>query len=148
MTYEQVIEFFCDKGDTPCEITDFLIQNGFQQKKDTGYLHIAKVSEIDNPSQWWHIMSYCLLKIKKHKENDNYRFTPCGELLFWMAEVSEAVTKCELKKLAKEIINNKDISRDKANKKIKALCWKKIKDKVGGEGINLNTLFVDAKEEI
>ena len=131
MTYGQVIKFFCDKRNTSCEITNFLIQNGFQQNKDTGYLHIAKVSEIDNPSQWWHIMNYCLSKLEQHKENDIYRYTPCGELVFWMAEVSEAVTKCELDKLAKEIINNKDMGRNKANEKIKALCWEKIKETVG-----------------
>ena len=133
MTYEQVIKFFCDKRDTPCEITNFLIQNGFQQKKGTGYLNIAKVSEINNPSQWWHIMNYCLSKIEQHKENDIYRYTPCGELLFWMAEVSKAVTKCELDMLAKEIVNNKNMRRKDANEKIKILCWDKIKETVEGQ---------------
>ena len=129
--YEQVIKYFCDKRDTSCEITIFLITNGFQQKKGIGYLRIAEALKIDNPSQWWHLMNYCLSKIEQHKEKENYRYTPCGELLFWMAEVSEVVTKCELEKLAREIINNKDMSRDEANKKIKELCWKKINETVG-----------------
>lgn len=58
MTYAQVQCFFQDKRDTPCEITNNLIKSGFQQKKGTGYLRIAEASEIDNPSQWWHLINY------------------------------------------------------------------------------------------
>lgn len=130
MTYAQVISFFQDKRDAPCEVTDKLINSGFQQEKGTGYLKIAEVSEIEKPTQWWHLINFCLGKYEKHKENDTYRYTPCGELLFWMAEVSKAVNKCELEKLANEIINDKAMSRRLANKKITELCWEKINETV------------------
>lgn len=131
MTYAQVKDFFQDKRDVTCDITNKLIENGFQQKTKGGYLEIADVSEIKNPSQWWHLMNYCLKKEEQHKENDNYGYTPCGELVFWMAEVSGAVEKEKLIGLAERIINSGEVdNRKKWNDEIKNLCWKKIKETI------------------
>ena len=129
MTYAQVYTYFKSKRDAECPITDKLIREGFQQQRGTGYLLIAEKSEIENPSQWWHIMNYCLKKYEMHLENERYRHTPCGELVFWMAEVSGAVSKGELEELQKEIINRK-LTRSEGNKRIKELCFEKVKETV------------------
>ncbi len=76
-------------------------------------------------------MNYCLIKEEQHKENEAYRYTPCGELVFWMAEVSCAVDKQELSELSKKIITSGEISnRRKWNGEIKNLCWENLKKAV------------------
>lgn len=128
MTNEQVFNFFKGKRDVECKVTDALINSGFYQKEG-GYRVVADVCDISKPSQWWHLMSYCLTKYEFHKEKDQYPFTPCGELLFWMAEVSNAVPKDKLIELQTEIANNPDDRRGN-NNKIKDLCWSKIVETV------------------
>lgn len=131
MTIEQVYNFYKDKRDTNCEITNNLISSGFYQKKG-GYVEIAHVSDVQHPSQWWHLMNYCLSKYELKKEKERYPFTPCGELLFWMAEVSNAVPKEELSKLQLEISKQPNNRKD-GNKKIKEICWDKIIEKIDQE---------------
>ena len=130
MTYAQVRKFFENKRDEECNITNELIAKGYRQKNG-GYIKIAQDSGLENPSQWWHLMSYCLSKEELHVENSNYRYTPCGELLFWMAEVSGAVEKCELEYLKRQILSSDDIgNRAKWNAEIKTLCWERLCKKV------------------
>ena len=55
----------------------------------------------------------------------------CGELIFWMAEVSEAVPEGELQGLLERIIASKDdaasgYDRKKWNKEIQKICFDKI----------------------
>lgn len=126
MTFSQVISFFQGKENIPCDITTRLIKNGFHQRRGTGYLSDVKLGDTP-PSQWQHLMNYC----REKDENKAYPYTPCGELLFWMAEVSNAVDPKELEELADEIIDSGAInSRRIWNSKIKNLCWKNIKQKV------------------
>ncbi|MFT8873029.1 MAG: hypothetical protein ABF868_12220 [Sporolactobacillus sp.] len=129
MTFEQVKKYFQDKRDTPCDITKGLVNSGFQQKSNTGYLKIANVSGLKNPSQWWHLMQYCLVKEEQHMEKNNYPYTPCGELIFWMAEVSGSVDKQELKDLATKIIKEPN-NRELWNAEIKKLCWENLNKKI------------------
>ncbi|MGI6404685.1 MAG: hypothetical protein ACOX0K_10890 [Oscillospiraceae bacterium] len=126
MTFSQVISFFQSKENTPCDITERLIENGFHQRKGTGYLLDVK-SDDKLPSQWQHLMNYCQGK----DINKAYPYTPCGELVFWMAEASNAVDQKELEKLADEIIDSGAINNRRIwNKKITNLCWQNIKKKI------------------
>lgn len=126
MTYAQVFKYFWDKRDVSCSITEALTEGGYKQLSNTGYLKDASVEEIDNPSQWWHLMHYCLKKYELHIENEEYKYTPCGELVFWMAEVSGAVDAKELELLKDELIKPNVMDRIQGNKKIKEVCWKEI----------------------
>lgn len=126
MTFEQVWYFFRDKRDTTCPITEKLMDEGFRQK-NRGYIENARNLGINNPSQWWHLMYYCVTKMEIGTKN--YPYTPCGELLFWMAEVSGAISAEELQALQEEICHQK-IERSEGNKKIKELCWNRIKETV------------------
>lgn len=128
MTYKAVFEYFKDKRDTPCPLTEELISRGFQQPcSEKGYRIVARVSDIVNPTQWWHLMQYCLAKYELHKEDESYRYTPCGELIFWMAEVSGVVDSLELKGLMDELTQPTVVPRKDGNAEIKAVCWDKIK---------------------
>lgn len=131
MTYTQVYEFYKDKRDVECEITQELIESGFYQKRGTGYMAIAEKCELNlPPSQWWHLMNYCLKYYEKHQESQTFRTIFCGELIFWMGEASGAVSKDKLIDLKNEIINNQDWSRNQKNSRIKNVCWNKIIDVV------------------
>ena len=130
MTFAQARKFFEDKRDVDCHITNELIAKGYRQKSG-GYIKIAQDLGLNNPSQWWHLMNYCLSKEEQHIENSNYRYTPCGELLFWMAEVSGAVEKCELEALKSRILLSGEVSnRTKWNAEIKTLCWERLCKKI------------------
>ena len=140
MTIEQVIKLFVDKEETPCPLTERLVGAGYQQK-DGGYIKNAKKQgmEIDYkrnlPSQYWHLMSYCY---SRHPQEPFRKSIVCGELIFWMAEVSDAVPKESLEKLANDIIDNAIIVEGKRpiydrtvwNKAITNLCFDAIKETV------------------
>ena len=140
MTKGQVKHFFIDKESVPCPLTEKLVKAGYQQISG-GYIDSArwrnvKVSYKENsPSQYWHLMIFC----------DRYRFdhlftksVTCGELIFWMAEVSDAVEKVQLERLANQIIESADVSRGvrpiydrrKWNREIQDLCFNKLVEKV------------------
>jgi hypothetical protein len=119
-----------------------LVGAGYQQKDD-GYIKNAKKQgkEIDYkrnlPSQYWHLMSYCY---SRHPQEPFRKSIVCGELIFWMAEVSDAVPKEDLRKLV-EVITSNAINyegdcpiydRIRWNKEIQKLCFDAIKAKVEG----------------
>ena len=102
MNNQQVQNFFYDKKDTPCPITESLIKSGYQQERE-GYIAYAKEHGVEvnyleaKPTQWWHLIEcYCA-------QSDPLKPFPysvkCGELYFWMAEVSGAFSQEELLKL-------------------------------------------------
>lgn len=131
MTYKTVYNYFKNLQNTECPITSELVENGYRQTSG-GYIEVAQELNIDNPTQWWHITSYCEAKIEQGDGDKTYRFTPCGELLVYMAEMSKAVGENKLKELVDEIINSGEIdNRRKWNKKIKELCWDSIKQTIG-----------------
>lgn len=131
MTYYDVYNYFKDLEEIDPTITANLIDKGYKQKSD-GYIKIAKEKKIVAPTQWWHLTSYCKANIEQGNGDKPYRFTPCGELLIYMAEKSNAVDKIELQKLTNEIINSGEIqNRRKWNAEIKKLCWDKIKNTIG-----------------
>lgn len=106
-TIRQVKEYFKDKGNIPCPITEKLVKAGYQQSYG-GYVDIAinKGIPVDykqnSPSQYWHLMNYC---DERDPEKNFPESIVCGELIFWMAEVSGAFPKTKLKELANRIIN-------------------------------------------
>lgn len=107
-TVGQVKEYFKNKSNTPCPITEKLVKAGYQQQSG-GYVDIAIDKGIlvdykqNSPSQYWHLMNYC------DESDPNKTFSKsivCGELIFWMAEASRAFPEAKLKDLADRIISN------------------------------------------
>ena len=125
MNFYQVKQFYEGKEDFPCLITDNLITLGYQQKRG-GYIAYAKKKGIKQPSQWWHLIeSYCNGK----NPTRNFPYVPCGELIFWMAEVAECVSRSELNDLAKAVLQDKT-NRRRGNKLINDKCRENIIKKV------------------
>ncbi len=136
MTIDQVTNFFINKYLTPCPLTEKLVKAGYQQRSG-GYIDraITEGIEVDytqnKPSQYWHLMTYC-----NSRQSDRLfsKSIVCGELIFWMAEVSGAVEKDELEKLANRIIESASCpkgkrpiyDRNKWNREIQQLCFDKI----------------------
>ena len=140
MDIRQIREYFKDKEYVPCPLTEKLIKAGYQQTGG-GYIALAKKQciEVDykkaQPSQYWHLIcEYC------PSVNENKAFSKslvCGELIFWMAEVSGAVPKEELSQLVDEIIADNlgtselpKYNRKKWNRKIQELCFGAIAKKI------------------
>lgn len=124
----QVKEFFESKKDTPCPITERLVKGGYQQR-NSGYIKFAKKQglEVDYskalPTQWWHLLkSYCFYKEPKYIFPKSVQ---CGELLVWMAEVSNSVSINDLNCLVDEVLKHKN-NRTLGNKIIKEMCFNKI----------------------
>lgn len=127
MKVAQVKKYYSGKENTPCPLTDKLIAAGYRQVGG-GYIDKARKMGIVNPSQYWHLMSYC---DSVDGEKVFGRSIVCGELIFWMAEVSEAVPEGELRGLLERIIASKDdaasgYDRKKWNKEIQKICFDKI----------------------
>ena len=119
MKIREVKEFFKDKENVPCPLTDQLISAGYRQKSG-GYIDIAKKKGIENPSQYWHLVNYCDMV---DGEKTFGRNVVCGELIFWMAEVSGAVSKEELEDLLERIVYSGEIdSRKKWKREIQKEC--------------------------
>ena len=123
MKVREVKESFKDKENVSCPLTDKLISAGYRQKSG-GYIDIAKKKEIKNPSQYWHLMNYCDMVDGEKTFGKN---VVCGELIFWMAEVSGAVGKDELMKLVSEITKGDVNDRKKWNGVIRDVCFDRIK---------------------
>lgn len=137
MNIEQVINYFKDKENVPCPLTERLVGAGYQQR-DGGYIKRAKKEglEIDyaqnSPSQYWHLMKFCSNVPMTMKFT---RTIQCGELIFWMAEASGCVPAASLATMVDTIVQNA-IGFDGArpiydrrhwNKEIQRLCFDAIK---------------------
>ncbi|MDR1018395.1 MAG: hypothetical protein LBM02_06800 [Lachnospiraceae bacterium] len=132
MTVKEVYNYYKDKEQYPCQLTEELIKAGYQQPNG-GYISYALENEMEVnykksvPNQWWHLIkSYC----GRTNMNKNFpKSIQCGELIFWMAEVSECVDRKKLNDLKNRIIENakKDKNgiikdRNKWNREILNLC--------------------------
>lgn len=136
MNIHQVEQFFKDKENVPCPLTERLIKAGYQQTGD-GYIKIAKSQGLTvdytkaEPTQYWHLVEeYCPSK----NGSDTFSVS-CGELIFWMAEVSDAVPKSDLEKLSNRIIasvikappsSKPKYDRRKWNQEIRDVCFDKV----------------------
>lgn len=129
MNNKQVIEFFKNKEieEANCPLTDELIKGGYKQKSK-GYIDYAKEKGVKNPTQYWH-----LIESWSNRSGENEEFNKniqCGELIFWMAEVSKVVEYQDLKDLKDEILEKYIENRRDGNKKIQEVCFDKIVKKV------------------
>ncbi|WP_172119260.1 hypothetical protein [Actinomyces faecalis] len=125
MKQYQVRAFFIDKKDAPCPLTDRLTEK--YKQPSGGYIEFAKECGIEDPSQYWH-----LIHSWAARSNADTPFTKrnqCGELIFWMAEVSGAVRESELVELLEEILQT-PTDRRKWNGVIKKKCFDKIAEVV------------------
>lgn len=140
MTIKQIKSTYSSHEHTLCPLTEKLVTAGYQQTHG-GYIDKAKslAIEVDfqknQPSQYWHLMSYCDTK----KEDDLFtKSVVCGELIFWMAEVLDCVPKEYLENLVNEIISSRIpasngryiYDRKRWNKEIQNLCFDAIADRV------------------
>ena len=145
MTIEQVKEFFVDKEHVPCPLTEKLVKAGYQQVSG-GYIDRAKREGIlvdyksNSPSQYWHLMTYCDSRDGKKPFSKSI---VCGELLFWMAEVSGAVDEFMLTSLAGEVIHSADLSKNKMptfdrkfwNNQIQQTCFNNLELLIKNGGV-------------
>ena len=139
MRMEAVYKFFKNKNNAEAPLTIELLQNNFIQKKGTGY-RIDQPEKI--PSQYTHLINYCKRKLEEGAVYFDRR-VKCGELIFWMAEVSQALNKDKLLDLQQDILkkykkgtySNGKILYDRkgANKHILETCYDRIKDVVEHE---------------
>jgi len=136
MNIRQVEEFFKDKNNTPCPLTERLIKSGYQQTSG-GYINLAKKRGLTvyytkaEPTQYWHLIEEYCPSVNKDKSFN--KSIVCGELIFWMAEVSKAVPNKQLEELLNRIIADRNTSttppkynRIKWNKEIQNLCFDAI----------------------
>ena len=136
MNIRQVKQFFNDKKETPCPLTERLIRAGYQQTGG-GYIDLAKKRGITvdytnaEPTQYWHLVEEYIPSVPEDKVFS--KSIVCGELIFWMAEVSKAVPEEKLEELLERIIadGNKGTippkyDRIKWNKEIQNLCFDAI----------------------
>lgn len=144
---DEIQKFFLDKEYTPCPLTERLVKAGYQQISG-GYIDRAKKERIpvdyrrNTPSQYWHLMSYCKGSILSKTFP---RSIVCGELLFWMAEVSNSVSSMQLNEVLDNIINNPlcikgdrpYYDRRKWNNVIHKLCFDSICSVVERKHINI-----------
>ena len=151
MNAKQIRSFYENKKDVKCPLTEYLIKSGYQQKSG-GYIkytgeyskaHPNDIIEVNyktaSPNQWWHLIkSWC------DRSKPDLAFTRrirCGELYFWMAEVSDVFEESELKELAERAlktarnntVNGKMPLRTvESNLLIRDYCFERIKKAVEG----------------
>ena len=133
MKVAQVKKYYSGKENALCPLADKLIAAEYRQVGG-GYIDKARKMGIVSPSQYWHLMSYC---DSVDGEKVFGRSIVCGELIFWMAEVSEAVPEGELQGLLERIIASRDdivpgYDRRKWNKEIQKICFDRIVAEVEG----------------
>lgn len=150
MDTKQILDFYYDKKDTPCPETEDLIKAGYQQERG-GYIAKAKELGVEvnykkaMPTQWWHLIE-CYCNNTKLDRTFPYSIK-CGELYFWMAEVSGVLTRNELKELKKQAIGACEVLKrrnkslpplytSKGNLIIRNCCYTKIKEFLESLGKN------------
>lgn len=107
MNIRQVEEFFKDKNNTPCPLTERLIKAGYQQTGG-GYIDLAKKRGLTvdytkaEPTQYWHLTEEYIPSVPEDKVFS--RNIVCGELIFWMTEVSKAVPEEKIEESLERII--------------------------------------------
>lgn len=149
MNAAQIRKFYESKEDVKCTLTKKLIESGYQQEKG-GYIDYASeysrnnaddVIEVDykkaSPNQWWHLIrSWCDRSAPSLTFGKSIK---CGELYFWMAEVSGAFSECELKSLSEGALkiarkstkdNRMPLRTVESNIFIRNYCFDRIKNVV------------------
>ncbi len=133
MRLPDVLAYFIDKENASCVRTNKLIQSGYKQKRDgyVTYLRNKGWAEEKVYHQYNHLI-YSWVEQFELEGNYNATFREsitCGELLFWMAEVSHAVSNQELEKLKDYVIEEfhaKKQTQGELNKVIHRVCFARI----------------------
>lgn len=132
MNIRQVKKFFKDKKDTPCPLTERLIKADYQQTGG-GYINLAKKRGLTvdyakvEPTQYWHLVEEYIPSVPGDKVFS--KSIVCGELIFWMAEISKAIPDDKLKELLERIVADENGATPpkydcvKWNKEIQNLCF-------------------------
>ncbi len=131
--FNEFKKYFTPLENAPCPKTEQLIKSGVQQSGD-GYIAYAKSlgMTVDYtqalPKQGWHfVKSYLERSDPQTSRIDKIQ---CTELVYWLAEVSHALSDQELDELAEKI---KSIpTRREANYYTRAYCFPRICDIVLG----------------
>lgn len=132
MNKTQIVNFFADKEGVASPLTDTLINDKGYRQVSGGYIQYAKSLGINAPSQYWHLMR----SWADRSEPDEIfsKRIQCGELLFWMVEVSGALTSDELCELIGDVMQYRHADgtydRTRANNLIRSRCFDKIAETV------------------
>lgn len=118
----QVRAFFIDKKDVATPLTDDLIAGGYVQKRG-GYIDRARESGIDRPTQYWHLIESW--SAASAPDATFGRSIKCGELIFWMAESSGAVSAAALERLKDDVLREPS-NRVRGNGLIQDACFDAI----------------------
>ena len=121
VTNRQIRSFFQDKENVKHPLTDKLIQGGYRSQQ--GYIKTARLKGIENPTQYWHLISSWCDQSPNDAPFD--KTIQCGELIFWMAEVSGAVSKKRLGELCEQILEDVN-NRQENNRIIQKVCFDEI----------------------
>ena len=124
MRNHEVRRAFLELKDAPVPLTDSLVSGGYQQKSG-GYITYAKECGIgrDEVTQYWHLIHSW--SDRADVEQVFGKNIVCGELIFWMAEVSGAVPSEELSKLLNDVLEHPD-DRRRGNSLIQEACFERI----------------------
>ncbi len=133
MYLPQVKAFFIDKANTSCALTSDLIARGYKQESGgyVSYFRKQGLSEQEIYNQYNHLIhSWVEQSELEGKYNTPFsRSITCGELIFWMAEVADAVSETELMELKEYVLEEfttKKQTRGELNKVIQNVCFAKI----------------------
>ncbi len=133
MYLPQVKAFFIDKANTSCALTSDLIARGYKQESGgyVSYFRKQGLSEQEIYNQYNHLIhSWVEQSELEGKYNTPFsRSITCGELIFWMAEVADAVSETELMELKEYVLEEfttKKQTRGELNKIIQNVCFAKI----------------------
>lgn len=127
MTNRQVRKYYIDKEHTDHPITDRLISGGYMQSSGE-YISNTRSVGIEAPSQYWHLI-HSWFDNKKPEAPFN-KTIQCGELIFWMAETSGAVSKPKLNELCDQVLSENVADRSYWNRTIRSVCFDSIEETV------------------
>ena len=127
MVNRQVRQFYTDKENVDHSITDRLISGGYVQPAG-GYILNAKRAGVKDPSQYWHLIYSW--SAQSEDEAPFNKSIQCGELIFWMAESSGAVSKDKLNELCDQILAGDVKDRRYWNRVIQIVCFDSIVETV------------------
>lgn len=127
MINRQVRQFYIDKENAEHSITDRLTRGGYVQPAG-GYILNAKRAGVKAPSQYWHLIY--LWSAQSQDDAPFNKSIKCGELIFWMAESSGAVSKDKLNDLCDQILAGDVKNRRYWNDVIQSVCFDSIVETV------------------
>lgn len=133
MRLPDVLAYFIDKEDASCVLTNKLIQSGYKQKRD-GYVTYLRNKGWEDKKVYHQYNHLIYSWVEQYELEGNYNAIfresiTCGELLFWMAEVSHAVSNQELEKLKDDVLeefHTKKQTQGELNKVIHRVCFARI----------------------